>query len=78
LRKQASDGAQRCIFYVVSQWANNLIVIRERIDDEEDFLHVVSQEATATSVFFYVILQKAMTVKESREEKGREIALRDD
>ena len=57
---------------------NDFIVIRERSDGEEDFLHVVLQEATATSVFFNVISQKAMTVKESREEKGRKIALRDD
>ena len=54
------------------------IVIRERSHDEEDFLYVVLQEATATSVFFYVILQNSMRVKELREEKGRKIALCND
>ena len=34
------------------------------------FLHVVLQEAMVTSIFFYVISQKAMTVEESRKEKA--------
>ncbi len=38
-------------FAVVSRWANDCNVIRERSDDEKYILHVVSQEEMATSVF---------------------------
>ena len=45
------EATTSIFFAVVLWWANNFIVIRERSDDEKYILHIILQEAAATSIF---------------------------